>query len=256
MATYGEGDWITINGRHIQIGSGESKQDAINRAIANSNEDKKKAQIAKNKEVADKLNGKSGVRETSESVQSTLPMSDVKSDKFVSAISKAKESQDEDKKWRVDVHEAKEYDEKGCKCFVSDKGSTVAVTKDGDIISVCASKSDIEQGKGVGSKLLAQAVKNGGVKLDSFGGNHIFYTKNGFEPVSWTPFNKEYAPDGWKEGRDTQEPVIFYKYVGKENVKYGGAVGYAKFLSSVKPYEGDDGYDKAMAYRDSTMKKK
>lgn len=51
--------WITINGQHVPIFEGESKQDAVNRAIAKNNEDVKEKQIAKNKEQADKLNGKS-----------------------------------------------------------------------------------------------------------------------------------------------------------------------------------------------------
>lgn len=50
--------WVTINGTHVPIYSGESKQDAINRAIAEKNEDTKNAQIVKNKEQADRLNGK------------------------------------------------------------------------------------------------------------------------------------------------------------------------------------------------------
>lgn len=50
--------WITVNGQHIPIFKGESKQDAVNRAIANKNEDTKEKQIAKAKEQADKLNGK------------------------------------------------------------------------------------------------------------------------------------------------------------------------------------------------------
>ena len=53
-----EGEWITVNGRHILIGAGESREEAINRAIANKNADKKNEQIAKNQEQADKLNGK------------------------------------------------------------------------------------------------------------------------------------------------------------------------------------------------------
>ena len=53
-----EGEWITVNGRHIMIGSGESREEAINRSIANKNADKKNEQIAKNKEQADRLNGK------------------------------------------------------------------------------------------------------------------------------------------------------------------------------------------------------
>ncbi|MBP5423816.1 MAG: hypothetical protein J6Y78_15375 [Paludibacteraceae bacterium] len=52
-------DWITINGNHIPIFEGESKQDAYNRAVAKANEDKKKTDIEKNQRESDKLNGKS-----------------------------------------------------------------------------------------------------------------------------------------------------------------------------------------------------
>lgn len=51
-------DWITVNGKHIPIFDGESKQDAINRSIAKDNEDKKKSDIAKSQAERDKLNGK------------------------------------------------------------------------------------------------------------------------------------------------------------------------------------------------------
>ena len=51
-------DWITVNGQHIPIYKGQSKQDAYNKAIAKHNEDKKQKDIARNKEQSDKLNNK------------------------------------------------------------------------------------------------------------------------------------------------------------------------------------------------------
>ena len=50
--------WFTMNGNHIPIYEGETTRDAMNRAVAKMNEDKKNEQIKKNKEQADKLNGK------------------------------------------------------------------------------------------------------------------------------------------------------------------------------------------------------
>ena len=50
--------WITVNGVHIPIHEGESKEDAVNKAIAKHNEDKKESDMAKAKEQADNLNGK------------------------------------------------------------------------------------------------------------------------------------------------------------------------------------------------------
>ena len=38
-------DWITVNGKHVPIYDGESKQDAYNRAVAKQNEETKTKQI-------------------------------------------------------------------------------------------------------------------------------------------------------------------------------------------------------------------
>lgn len=54
-----KGEWKTIKGVHVFIHDGESATDALNRVIAKQNDDKKNEQIAKNKAMADKLNGKS-----------------------------------------------------------------------------------------------------------------------------------------------------------------------------------------------------
>ena len=62
--------WVTVNGNHVPIFEGESKEDAVARSIGN-NEDKKNEQIAKNKKQADKLNGKKSVSEDELKSQST-----------------------------------------------------------------------------------------------------------------------------------------------------------------------------------------
>lgn len=120
-----------------------------------------------------------------------------------------------EKAWRVTVHSQQELEEEypGAKLHITDGGSTVAVTKDGDIISVCGNPGDKLRGK----DLLKLAVENGGKKLDSYSGNHGFYVKCGFEAVSWCEFDEQYAPPGWVKGRDKPEPVIFYKYTGQSN---------------------------------------
>ena len=120
-----------------------------------------------------------------------------------------------EKAWRVTVHSRQELEEEypGAKFHITDGGSTVAVTKDGDIISVCGNPGDKLRGK----DLLKLAVENGGKKLDSYSGNHGFYVKCGFEAVSWCEFDEQYAPPGWVKGRDKPEPVIFYKYTGQSN---------------------------------------
>lgn len=116
--------------------------------------------------------------------------------------------------WRVtDDHSEKEYDD--MKLFSSKGGSVFAVKKDGDIVSVCKNPGDSVRGK----DLLEEAVKHGGKKLDTYEGNYGFYRKCGFEPVSWTKFNEEYAPSDWNKKRDKKENIIFFKYTGN---KYHG----------------------------------
>lgn len=170
--------------------------------------------------------------------------SDIKT--FAGAVENARESCNEDIRWRVTAHTEQELKNEypGAKLHVTKGGSTVAVATDGDIISVCKKAGDNTRGK----DLMKLAVENGGTKLDSFDGNHNFYTKCGFEPVSWTPFNKEYAPPGWKEGQHQPESVIFYKYTGKQC-----KVTKEEFLSKTKPFEGEDGYYNAMVARDKSV---
>ena len=161
--------------------------------------------------------------------------------RFHNKIKEAKASVKEDSRWRVDVHEADDYTKD--KLFVSEAGSTVAVTPDGDIISVCRKDGD----KIRGSDLLKKAVLSGGKKLDAFSGLFEFYAKNGFEPVSWCKFDEKYAPDGWDKLRDDKEEVIFWKYTGE---KYTGSKD--SFLKNTKASKG---YEEAMSIRDKNLEK-
>lgn len=167
---------------------------------------------------------------------------------FADSVSAARDSVNAKDRWRVTAHtqEELENDYPGAKLHVTAGGSTVAVTKDGDIISVCHADGDSIRGR----QLLELGVQNGGTKLDSFSGNHGFYVRCGFEPVSWTPFNEEYAPPGWKEANAKPEPVVFYRYNGT-----GKPVNITldDFLANTAPFEGENGYGDAMQYRDSMM---
>lgn len=245
--------WITVNGKHIPLYAGDTKEDAIKRLFE---EDKKSTQMQISKDADDKEKQIARNKVQAESAKSAQTQvernagTEQTAEQFNKSISNARSSRPETDRWRVDVHTADDYTQHGCKMWKSDGGSTVAVTKEGDIISVCKHADDNETR---GWQLLDKAVKMGGVKLDSFAGNHEFYTRNGFEPVSWTPFNEEYAPDGWKESGCGKEPVVFYKYVGKNNVRY---TDFTEFKNAVKPFEGENGYDDAYAYRDSQIKRK
>lgn len=166
---------------------------------------------------------------------------------FHKSLQTAYESIDLDKRWRVTVHKPKKYI--GSKLYVTKGGSCVAVTSDGDIISVCKNQSGGEHG--VAKALLQKAVKEGGKKLDAYGKRLFdYYTKNGFEPVSWTEWNEKQAPQDWKRAKEQglsveEEPVIFYKYTGKQTNET-----YDSFRSRVKA---SPSYDEAQKQRDTEV---
>lgn len=173
---------------------------------------------------------------------------------FHKALVGAKESQPEHKRWRVDIHEVTDYD--GTKNLVDDRGSTVSIKPDGDIISVCKNTSGSAPGVSA-VEMMSLAVAHGGTKLDSFEGNHSFYRKCGFEPISWTPFNEEYSPEGWDKNRDMPEDVIFYAYTGnrKRLNPHEEAEDLAAFKRNTPPRTGETGYDDAMKDRDDFIQK-
>ena len=164
------------------------------------------------------------------------------SKEFKKLIEQAKESNSPETRWRVDIHDEADYLHD--KLFVTDGGSTVAVEPDGNIISVCKNQTENIRG----SVLLKKAVESGGDRLDAFGEDlYAFYTRNGFEPISYTPFDEQYAPEGWQKGRDKPEPVVFYKYTGSKC-----SLSYKEFISQTKPMSN---YDAAKSVRDKEIKK-
>lgn len=161
---------------------------------------------------------------------------------FKQSLTKARDSNKPEDKWRVD--EGANTDYNNAKMYTTNGGSTYALQPDGNIVSVCKMQGSDERG----SDILQHAINNGGTKLDAFGKRLFgFYTGNGFEPVSWTKFNEEYAPNGWLKGRDEPEPILFYKYVGKGKTT---GVKYDDFIKNNKPLE----YEEAERYRDNDMK--
>lgn len=247
--------WITIHGVHVPIMKGSSRKEAISHFLngkkskdsepktakpPKTDEDIKNKQIELNKEQANKAK---------QSEETSLQKVDAS--EFGKALNIAKDTRPASDKWRVDsTHTTEDFNDRGCQCFTSKGGSTVAVDRDGDIISVCKSTDDSTMN---GTQLLAEAVKMGGRKLDSFDGNHGFYVKCGFEPTSYTTFNEEYAPEGWKESGCGREDVVFYRYVGVGKVQN---TDLEAFKRANKPFTGEDGYDNAMKYRDNIMKRR
>lgn len=122
--------------------------------------------------------------------------------------------------------------------------------------------------------MLKLAVANGGVKLDSYEGNHKFYIRNGFEPVSWCKWSDDLADMGWMnqdwlkanglpENISTaalrkipndqlnpkREDIIFYRYTGKESPYTTRESFKASIPESVD-------YDAAKEARDKALKRK
>lgn len=170
-------------------------------------------------------------------------------------------------RWRVDEHSIEQLEEFGAACHYTNGGSTIAVKPNGDIISVCKNPDDPIFGK----DLLRIAVKNGGKKLDSFEGNHDFYTECGFEPISYCDFVDKYAPDDWLKANGInkstliresdgcplskigdgelnlpREQIVFYKYTGKPS-KY---TTLDDFKNRVKK---SASYDEAQDVRDGEV---
>ena len=165
---------------------------------------------------------------------------------YVDKLTEAKKSLPENQApWRVTQYkDGDEFDDwhPGAKMYHTDGGSTIAVTPDGDIVGVCHHEGDPVRGK----ELLKHAVDNGGKKLDAYEGLFGFYTKCGFEPVSWCKWDEKFAPSDWKKGRDNPEHIIFYKYTGKSS-PYKSA---SEFFSKVKASKD---YDAAKNARDKEV---
>jgi len=161
---------------------------------------------------------------------------------FVKNLNAAKESRPQQDRWRVtgmDISELRKY-HPNANLHVTDGGSTVAIDN-GDIVAVCKNGGDFS-----GSVLLRFAVKNGGKKLDSYDGNHEFYVKNGFEPVTWCKWDDEFAPNDWDSASNKRENIIFYRYTGKQS-PYKNA---QDFYQAVPPSRD---YDAAYAERDRQL---
>lgn len=164
---------------------------------------------------------------------------------FSETLEEAKNATRPEASWRVSSVTPGEFEKEhpGAKCFITNGKSTFAVAKDGDIVAVCKHPDDRFRGK----DLIKIAVDNGGIKLDSYEGNHDFYTKCGFEPVSWCKWDSEYAPPGWDDKRDSIEDIVFYKYTGNTDKRISLSEFKAKISPSVDYYAARDA-------RDSTLK--
>lgn len=147
----------------------------------------------------------------------------------------------------VDKHSKPEYQK--MKLFVTtDCTAGIAIEQDGNIVSVFNGGSR----RGVLKILMPVAIANGGKKLDNFDGRlSTMYSLYGFQPVSKTRFNRNFAPCDWNYSRDGEPDIIFWLHNGDsaENVVMNFGA-YSVDFNSVKEFES---YEEAGRYRDSLI---
>lgn len=146
--------------------------------------------------------------------------------------------------WMVDVHD----DYSGMKCFLTSDGkSGIAVTKDGDIISVFSSVSGDKRLE----KLIPIAIENGGIKCDCYGGGlQDIYARYGAKATGKIPFNKDYAPSDW-DGK-SEYPVVAMKFPESidKSIKYYNR----NVFIDMKKVKAFDDYEKMLLDRDKRIK--
>ncbi len=250
--------WITVNGNHVPL---DESGNAIGGPLEGQNFSEAKSEESSGK-------GENKTEETEKTETSDVPkesggdehkvkFGEVSSEEFCPALAKAKddlrkEQETEGKpitSWRVSYLTPEEIAKyhPGARMHVTEGGSTVAVDDNHDIFAVCVSPN--EGGKVRGKDLIKMAIEQGGDRLDSFSGNHGFYTKLGFEPVTWCTFSLEAAPPDWNE-KYGEEPVIFYKYTG--NYKAQDFDDLQSWFANTAPIKD---YEEAKKARDEAIKK-
>ena len=159
---------------------------------------------------------------------------------FAKELEETKKAEPEDY-WSVD----KVSEEDAREGTVIDTGDGYGVVgKDGDIKGVF--KKISSKSRGVAAKILKKAVEAGGTKLDNFDGYlSKIYKKAGFRVVSSTPFNEEYAPEGWNKEKHGTPRVVAMIYDPNN-----------EFNFEEKSFpDTETGYDQMIAYRDEVLNK-
>lgn len=166
-----------------------------------------------------------------ESIPSESRQTETTPQTYVEELAKTKES-DPETYWSV----SEVSEEDAAKGTIIDTPDGSALVKpDGDIAGVF--KKLASKAKGVAQDLLNKAVAAGGIKLDNFDGYLTKqYEKAGFRIVSRTPFNEQYAPDGWNKEKHGTPDVVAMVYDPNNELDI-----------EEKTFED---YDEAIAYRD------
>jgi len=157
---------------------------------------------------------------------------------YVSKLESTKAS-DPDTYWSVSPVTV---DDASKSAIIDTEDGAAAVKPDGDIVGVF--KKPESKAKGVAQELLKKAVEAGGIKLDNFDGYLTKqYEKAGFRVVSKTPFNEEFAPEGWNKDKHGTPDVVAMVYDPKGELN----------IEEKTFKDKDTGYDDMIAYRDKLI---
>ena len=180
-----------------------------------------------------------------------LAANDIKNaQRFIEAISASKASHGS-KGASVDIYSAEEY--ASMRLFLSHDGlSGFALTKDGEIDAVFASKTTIVNGvsvnSGAGRAVIELAIAAGGNKLNAFdSGLPQIYADHGFITVSRIKWDDSQAPTDWNKAEMGEPDVVFMvvdnSYIGRYSDKDG------------KLFKGENAYEQAYAAQTRAVKK-
>lgn len=151
----------------------------------------------------------------------------------------------------VTQHTIEEYKQMKYLFLTSDGTAGIAVTQDNNIVSVF--NGGVK--RGVLKTLLPVAIKMGGRKLDNYNseGLSAMYELYGFNPVSKTKFNANFAPDDWNFERDGEPDIVFWIHNGDtaEDV----VINFGRYQVPWDSVQEFNTYDEAEIYRDELIVK-
>ena len=172
---------------------------------------------------------------------------------FSSALDAARAA-DSRNGWAVTPKTAEELG--GHEMVLAANGSAgAAIAADGDIQAVFR---NAETGvKGSMEAIMPRAIELGGDKLDCYGEGLVrVYENYGFVPVARVEFNEEHANPGWDSSKGTPD-IYFMVHNGDSAETVAANIGQYEHMATDQlhalPIYGKDGYDEAMAYRDSLL---
>jgi len=148
----------------------------------------------------------------------------------------------------VTKHSIEEYSK--MRLFLTLDGKAgIAITEDNNIVSIFNGGEK----RGVLKTLLPLAIQKGGRKLDNYNSGKLsaMYELYGFNPISQTKFNSQFAPDDWNYERDGEPSIVFWIHNGDsaEDV----ILNFGRYDVPWSIVQEFDTYEQAEEYRDNII---